>query len=439
MTSRNHTAEPGGRAHAVRADNKPLVGRLRFRFKNPIVDAYFSYALGFGQRGGADIGEVFYAASQIRQYDTESWVRAFTGIAEQVVRQADEALARGHRITARETLLRAAYLDRVALYVLSPIQQTDRFREIRERVRRRFERAAAMYDPPIERVEIPFRGHTLRGYFFPADTSEGPRPTLINAGGGESLVEDMCMVFGIGDRERGYNHLTVDIPGQGSTVLDGMRMSPRPEEPLRAVVDYALGRNEVDPERLAMFGPSFGGYAVARAAVHDRRIRAIILNSVILDLHEYLVQAKELKLLARFERVPGFALFTRLTGSWLAGLFNMMDIWKWKWNVSTMAEWLEVCREYTVDPSGITCPTLLLVGEDEYAYPASHRFQHEALAKIRNPRKRLIIGRTELGAGGKNLLPNLTAIRHHTYDWLDEVFAAETAERKGEPELQTTA
>lgn len=427
MTNRNRVWGGNDQARSVDADNKPLVGKLRFRFKNPIVDAYFSYALGFGQRGGADIGEVFYAASQIRQYDTESWVRAFTGVAERVARQADEALARGHMITARETLLRAAYLDRVALYVLSPIKHTERFREIRERVRQRFDASASMYDPPAETVEIPFRGHTLRGYFFKADASDEPRPTLINAGGGESLVEDMCMVFGISDQERGYNHLTVDIPGQGSTPLDGMRMSPRPEEPLRAIVDYALSRDDVDPKRLAMFGPSFGGYAVARAAVHDERIRAIILNSIILDLHEYLVQAQELKFLARFEGVPGFKLFTRLTDSWLAGLFNMMDIWKWKWNVSTMAEWLEVCREYTVDPSGITCPTLLLVGEDEYAYPASHRFQHEALTKIRHPSKKLIVGRTDLGAGGKNLLPNLTAIRHHTYDWLDEVFAAAAA------------
>jgi hypothetical protein len=88
-----------------------------------------------------------------------------------------------------------------------------------------------------------------------------------------------------------------------------------------------------------------------------------------------------------------------------------------------LAGWIEACDEDRVDPSGIGCPTLLLMGEDEYAYPASRRFPHEALEKIRHPEKRLVVGRTDLGAGGKNMLPNLAAMRNTTYDWLDEVFA----------------
>ncbi|PPS44103.1 S9 family peptidase [Chroococcidiopsis sp. TS-821] len=409
---------------AIERGNMPLVGKLKFYFKNPIVDGYFSYVLAFGARGGADVGEAFFAASRIRQYDTESWVREFTSLAKRVAEQAEQAQAVGHYITARETFLRASYLNRAALMSLSPNKEPDRYLEICERVRSHFNMAAALFDTPIEPVSIPFRNHILRGYFIKTDTSSEPRPTLINAGGGESFAEDMCLLFGIGDASRGYNHLTVDMPGQGSTFIEGMKMTPQAEEPLGAIVDYALSRNDVDPDRLAMFGPSFGGYAVPRAAVHDKRIKAIVVNSLILNLYDYLVQAKELLILARLERMPGFKLFTRLTGSWLAGLYNIMDIWKYKWGVSTMAEWLEACKEYVVDPSEITCPTLLLIGEDEYAYPNSQHFQHEALAKIQNPIKNLAIGRTDMGAGGKNMLPNLTAIRHTTFDWLDEVFAA---------------
>lgn len=419
-----HGSAPRRTARSDGADNKPLVGQLQFRFKNPIVDAYFSYVLAFGQRGGADVGEAFYAASQIRQYDTESWVRAFTEMAARVGAQAEDALERGHHVTARQTLLRASALDRAALMALSPLRFPDRYRQIRERVRERFDAAVAMVDPPFERIAIPFEGRALRGYFIRPDAAGGRRPTLINAGGGESLVEDMCFLFGLGDGERGYNVLTVDMPGQGSTALDGMRMSPDAERPLRAVVDFALSRPDVDPSRLAVYGPSFGGYAAARAAANDDRIKALITNSMILNLHDYLVQAKELGVLARLERAPGFALFTRLTGSWLAGLYNVMDTWKWKWGVASMAEWLEVCKQYVVDPAQIACPTLMLVGEDEYAYPASRRFHDEALTKIRHPRKDLVVGRTNLGAGGKNLLPNVAAIRNTTFDWLDEVFAA---------------
>jgi hypothetical protein len=128
-----------------------------------------------------------------------------------------------------------------------------------------------------------------------------------------------------------------------------------------------------------------------------------------------------------------------LTGSWLAGLYNIMDTWKYKWGVTTMAEWLEACDEFRADPSLITCPTLLLVGEDEYAYPHSRRFQHESLEKIQNTEKRLVIGRTDMGAGGKNMLPNLSALRHATYDWLDEVFGHLPADRVAKAELQASA
>lgn len=52
--------------------NKPLVGRMKFYYKNPIADAYFSYLLAFGARGGADVGEAFAAVSNVGQYDTQS-------------------------------------------------------------------------------------------------------------------------------------------------------------------------------------------------------------------------------------------------------------------------------------------------------------------------------------------------------------------------------
>jgi pimeloyl-ACP methyl ester carboxylesterase len=438
LSSNGHSAA-STRVGATARDNKPLVGKLRFHFKNPIVDAYFSYVLGFGQRGGADVGEAFFAASQIKQYDTESWVSAFTSLAARVAEQAERQLAAGHTISARESLLRASYFDRAALMSLSPIKERERYAMIRERVRDRFLAAGALFNPPIEAVSIPYEGKTLRGYFIKADDSDAPRPTLVNAGGGESFAEDMMYVFGMGDAERGYNHLTVDMPGQGSTALEGMLMTPRPEVPLRAIVDYALSRDDVDPDRLAMVGLSFGGFSVIRAAGYDDRIKAIILNSAILNLREYLVQAKELQTLARLEGMPGFKLFARLTGSWLAGLYNIMDTWKYKWGVTTMAEWLEACDEFRADPSLITCPTLLLVGEDEYAYPHSRRFQHESLEKIQNTEKRLVIGRTDMGAGGKNMLPNLSALRHATYDWLDEVFGHLPADRVAKAELQASA
>ncbi len=178
-------------------------------------------------------------------------------------------------------------------------------------------------------------------------------------------------------------------------------MEPTMEKPVSKVIDYLVSRPDVDMDKLAVFGPSLGGYTAARAAAHDKRIKAMIANSIILNLHDYLVQAKELKILAKYEHFPLFKLVTRVFGSWLAGLFNMMDVFKWRWNVNTIQEWLDACKEFTADSSKIDCPSLLMVGEDELAYSATHGFIADAMKKIKNPKVDLVIGKGDQGAAGK--------------------------------------
>ncbi|MGY6742783.1 MAG: alpha/beta hydrolase family protein [Cecembia sp.] len=407
---------------AVPKHNKPLVGRMKFYYKNPIVDAYFSYLLAFGARGGADVGEAFAAVSNVSQYDTEAWVRELTKVADLAEKDAERSFSRGHFITARETFLRVYYLNRAALFNLSPVKETKRYSEILDHAVANFRKAAALFNPPIEPIEIDFEGKKLKGYFMKPDNSNVKRPTIYNVGGGESFSEDMCFLFGIGDQERGYNVITVDLPGMGNTAIQGMKMEPTMEKPVSKVIDYLESRPDVDMDKLAVFGPSLGGYTVARAAAHDKRIKAMIANSIILNQYEYLVQAKELKVLAKYENFPLFKMITRLFGSWLAGLFNFMDIYKWRWQVNTIQEWLDACKEFTVDPSDICCPSLLLVGEDELAYSATDGFIADAMQKIKNAKVDLVIGKGDQGASGKNMLPNVTLIRHTVFDWLDEVF-----------------
>ena len=45
------------------------------------------------------------------------------------------------------------------------------------------------------------------------------------------------------------------------------------EVPVKAVVDYALSRKDVDPKRLAVYGISSGGDFGPQTAVHDPRIK----------------------------------------------------------------------------------------------------------------------------------------------------------------------
>jgi hypothetical protein len=51
-----------------------------------------------------------------------------------------------------------------------------------------FHRAAALSQPAIEPVEIPFEGRTLPGYFLRALGDTGPRPTMVHTNGYDSNI-----------------------------------------------------------------------------------------------------------------------------------------------------------------------------------------------------------------------------------------------------------
>ena len=66
-------------------------------------------------------------------------------------------------------------------------------------------------------------------------------------GGGETFAEDLVFYIAPQTYDRGYNFMTVDLPGQGLLPLEGKTFRPDMNVPMKAVVDYALSRPDVDP------------------------------------------------------------------------------------------------------------------------------------------------------------------------------------------------
>ena len=271
-------ASPGQAERAV----DPHVAHTGFRFKDPAMDFVFgSLILGSAVNHGCEIGEAFAAAANIKDGDAASWQEQWIKTAALIEARGGQALAGGHDVSARDQFLRASYAYRAALVSMLP--DDPRLRETAASSRDLMKRAGKLMKPQLEYVEIPFEGTVLPGYFRKASAGKKRTKTLVMIGGAETFAEDQYFYIAQQAFERGYNFMTVDLPGQGLLPLERRFFRRDMEVPLKAVVDYALTRKDVDPARLAVYGISSGGGFVPQAAARDRRISAVIMNNCVVD------------------------------------------------------------------------------------------------------------------------------------------------------------
>lgn len=84
---------------------------------------------------------------------------------------------------------------------------------------------------------------------------------------------------------------------------------------------------------------------------------------------------------------------------------------------------MAVLPPFTYDPAQISCPTLIIIGQEEHEdYPCSREFQDTALARIGHPVRRLIQSPVSLGAGTHAMSSNLSLMARYVFDFLDETF-----------------
>ncbi|MFD8866518.1 alpha/beta hydrolase family protein [Streptomyces sp. NPDC059590] len=210
----------------------------------------------------------------------EAWSVRWAATAARIERIGRDALAAGHRVSAREALLRASNYYRTADFYRreNPAADAESAR-LAEASQQTFADAAALLDTPARALRIPYEDTTLPAYLFLVDESGTPRPTLLYHGGYDSTLEENYLALAAGALRRGYNVLAFDGPGQGSTVREqGLHFRPDWEAVVTPAVDFALTLPEVDPERLTLVGTSLGGYLAARAAAFEHRIAACVLH-----------------------------------------------------------------------------------------------------------------------------------------------------------------
>ena len=384
-------------------------------FEHQDMDYYLSWIMGRQIYDGSEPGECFDAASHIVDGDPASWQQAWGDLAQRVEAQAETALSRGNLEHARKSYLRACTYYRAPLFIMTPSDPA--FYAGWRTMQHCFQKAATLFNPPIEVVQVPFRGTLLPGYLWTVDDRDQQRPTLIIIGGLETFVEDCYFMVGQSSAQQGYNAIAVDLPGQGMNPQSGLVFEARMGIAVKAVVDYALTRPEVALERLALFGFSWGGHIVFKGAQSDPRIKALIATPAMPDVFRAALAQQGQH--GRGDRV-GKLVFDQV--AWRFGLkisLKPRDLWR------RMAKAYDYLMHGKARPSQIQCPTLCMAGEGEPNITL--KIAHECYAQLPNPMKRLVIFTSEEGGEVHCQINNLALLTQTMFGWLEEIFNVSSA------------
>jgi pimeloyl-ACP methyl ester carboxylesterase len=381
-------------------------------FDHKDIDYYLAWIMGRQIYDGSDRDECLEAAARVKDGDAASWQRAWEELARRLEAQAQAAHARQDVEAARAAYLRACTYYRAPLFVLPP--QAATFRRTWQQMQACFQAAANLFQPQIEPIEVPFEGALLPGYFWRAAPSGQVRPTLIVIGGIETFAEDCYFMTGQTGAQRGYHVMTVDLPGQGMNPERGLYFSARMERPVGAVIDYALQRPEVDAQRLALFGFSWGGHIACKVGQHDPRLAALIANPAMPDVFRAVLGQQQGQ--NRHDPIVKLV-FAQIV--WRMGLrisFNPRDI------ARRLAKAYDYLAHGRANPRRIACPMLCLAGEGEA--PITLRIARECAAQLPHPMKQLVIFTREEGGAAHCQVDNLALPNRVMFDWLDRVLAS---------------
>ena len=191
------------------------------------------------------------------------------------------------------------------------------------------------------------------------------------------------------------------------------------------MLDHALGLPEVDPDRIALYGWSFGGYLAPRAATAEHRLAACISDCGPYD-----------SLAATLARIPaplrhqfpdGNAVVLRL-------LTEALDVvagkptagWALRRNmfvhgVGTPMEFLRLAGDYSLkgrEQHLISCPTFVSATDGDDLSATAHEFA----ANLRCPHEYVLFGQ-EVGVFGHCEMAGREVFHRRMFRWLDGVLA----------------
>lgn len=401
-------------------------GEMRVRgFADSEMEYQLIRQLGATRYGGASIGECLTLAQNIKDGDPASWVSHFVQAATRQQADAEQRASRGHAVSAHDGFLLASNSWRAAEYYT--LIGDPRHLEYGLASRKCFLQAMQAGGVACEALFLPHGEMQLPAYYMrPSQNRTRPNKTLMIISGYDGTLEETYLAYGKAALERGYALLLFTGPGQMDTLrfYPGLQFIPEFEHIGMAAVDELLSRKETDPQRIALMGISFGGYFATRIAVHEPRIRALIANSPILDLHAYMTSfagfdpvqmpAADDFQLDEIPQIPD-DIMPPQTKKMAANLMQRVGGGSFSGSYRRL-------QDFHIDDhelASLQCAALALVGEGEGREPLRQYTHFLATVPAASGH---VFGAQE-GAEGHCQSGNLAYSAAVSMDWLDEVFA----------------
>ena len=393
-------------------------------------DSFGMRALAYALDRGADFGDCVSTISRIPDGDHDAWAREWKATGDRMMALAEDAMLLGDRVSAREAYYRASNYYRVVQYPLYGYPVDPRLTNAFNAETAAFLKGAALSDFPIEPVEIPFEGKTLPGYLVLVDDSGKPRPTIVHTNGYDSDIQEMFFAHAIAAVRRGYNILLFDGPGQGrNLIIDNMHMRPNWETVVTPVIDFALTRPEIAPDKIALAGWSFGGWLAPRAACFEHRIAALVADPGQYDEKDALLARLPLtdEQKAAFPEIDPSSLDemqTYLQSPEAPPMLHWSLIQRGYWvhGVESVFAYAVEFAKYEISPyvKQITAPTFISQAEDDpVAAYASQLYDAIEAPKV------LELFKTEDGAGMHCEMLARTLYHQKLFAWLNKTLGYE--------------